>query len=498
MPKNVFISDIKTRENSEDESLRDIYQELDLKNLTVIYIDTTVNPLFRENQSNMYPFGGREMQLEGLNKEMSFLELLEKIVEQSKWDVDKIRLWDQSAYEDFLEKNYNVFDVSEYRDRIPNFTSLVEDEIVFPLFLTDQVLVVEKVDLPRQNFPNSPAPLVLDETEWLQTVVEDWGGRTPLKNKAVYDNVEIILSERNERQNSLFNTLGFLLQIISQVKGEAEADESKEGITQQSLYRAAKVRKELARFTTDNFERVEESKILSSQDIDTVEQYVKKVLDPSYKGGDLELTLASIMNGCIIEVYWAVDKKVRVYGRGYVERYINPDRLSPKFSIKLVRWFDGNYDPITFSMQPGLDPDRQEYPFNTAYSLKCFEWIMTIPEDSKRAPVFCSNCNKSEEKGEHLRCANCRLVFYCSKRCQILHWRSIHRGVCQKRNFAEESKSSRKEEDAAYCQLYDELQQRKRNEIGIRKVRLKASEENALDVTHEMNKNVQSVKIEGL
>lgn len=40
LPKNVVLAETREREEDEDESLKDLYQELDLKNLTLVAIDS--------------------------------------------------------------------------------------------------------------------------------------------------------------------------------------------------------------------------------------------------------------------------------------------------------------------------------------------------------------------------------------------------------------------------------------------------------------------------
>lgn len=45
----------------------------------------------------------------------------------------------------------------------------------------------------------------------------------------------------------------------------------------------------------------------------------------------------------------------------------------------------------------------------------------------------CANCNKTaNEQPDHRLslCGRCKLVKYCSKECQITHWKKIHRAVC--------------------------------------------------------------------
>jgi uncharacterized C2H2 Zn-finger protein len=46
------------------------------------------------------------------------------------------------------------------------------------------------------------------------------------------------------------------------------------------------------------------------------------------------------------------------------------------------------------------------------------------------------------------RCGSCEAVCYCSKRCQVLHWRLEHKAICQEK--AQKSQSL-KEEDLGVC-----------------------------------------------
>ena len=43
-------------------------------------------------------------------------------------------------------------------------------------------------------------------------------------------------------------------------------------------------------------------------------------------------------------------------------------------------------------------------------------------------PKTCASCFKV---GKHQACSGCFLVFYCSKNCQVAHWRSDHKAVCR-------------------------------------------------------------------
>ena len=52
----------------------------------------------------------------------------------------------------------------------------------------------------------------------------------------------------------------------------------------------------------------------------------------------------------------------------------------------------------------------------------------------KLPPPCCANCEKPNEKNEPLSaCARCGLVSYCSRECQIQHWKNEHKSNCYDR-----------------------------------------------------------------
>jgi uncharacterized paraquat-inducible protein A len=48
----------------------------------------------------------------------------------------------------------------------------------------------------------------------------------------------------------------------------------------------------------------------------------------------------------------------------------------------------------------------------------------------KTAIIHCSNCNAFEENVKYKRCSRCTLPNYCSKECQKVHWKAIHKANC--------------------------------------------------------------------
>jgi hypothetical protein len=55
-----------------------------------------------------------------------------------------------------------------------------------------------------------------------------------------------------------------------------------------------------------------------------------------------------------------------------------------------------------------------------------------FPTNSSRPARVCSNCNVLDTvERRHKACAGCGNTYYCSRRCQGVHWRSGHRGACR-------------------------------------------------------------------
>merc|ERR1719473_645505 len=57
---------------------------------------------------------------------------------------------------------------------------------------------------------------------------------------------------------------------------------------------------------------------------------------------------------------------------------------------------------------------------------------MGMPMLGERLKMKCENCDKPEsENREFKKCARCRKVLYCSKKCQKKHWKQKHKSVCR-------------------------------------------------------------------
>ena len=55
----------------------------------------------------------------------------------------------------------------------------------------------------------------------------------------------------------------------------------------------------------------------------------------------------------------------------------------------------------------------------------------TLEEIEKETAGLCFHCGKKEEPKESQRCARCRVVYYCSKKCQVEDWkRGGHKQAC--------------------------------------------------------------------
>jgi hypothetical protein len=52
-------------------------------------------------------------------------------------------------------------------------------------------------------------------------------------------------------------------------------------------------------------------------------------------------------------------------------------------------------------------------------------------KDIMRSCYRCAWCLDSLPKGEANSCARCRIVRYCSKQCQISHWKARHKNQCK-------------------------------------------------------------------
>ena len=51
----------------------------------------------------------------------------------------------------------------------------------------------------------------------------------------------------------------------------------------------------------------------------------------------------------------------------------------------------------------------------------------------------CAECNTVEEQsGQFSRCSQCKLVYFCSKKCQIRNWKASHKFICIRRDPEEE------------------------------------------------------------
>ncbi|MES1923029.1 ubiquitin-specific protease, partial [Bonamia ostreae] len=177
-----------------------------------------------------------------------------------------------------------------------------------------------------------------------------------------------------------------------------------------------------------------------------------------------------MMSRSLIQIFDVKSKQMLQYGKGYVEYSGNPDRLSSRFATKLVRWADHSYDPLNFSLQHGMDPDRHEMPFCNAYVELAFNWVDTIAPDAIRNTVTCAKCYKNDETKKQMVCKDCRLAFYCGRKCQILHWNEAHKAVCQKRDFKTESINNFEQEKTAFSSVIIELSDRMNGKRGIKKL----------------------------
>jgi hypothetical protein len=57
----------------------------------------------------------------------------------------------------------------------------------------------------------------------------------------------------------------------------------------------------------------------------------------------------------------------------------------------------------------------------------------SVPELSylwESKPNICGHCDAVAETGNFKKCLGCRCVRYCSRKCQIRHWKAAHRTEC--------------------------------------------------------------------
>jgi hypothetical protein len=51
--------------------------------------------------------------------------------------------------------------------------------------------------------------------------------------------------------------------------------------------------------------------------------------------------------------------------------------------------------------------------------------------EAAAAKRFCVNCDRTSEGGKFRVCMGCKSARYCSRACQIAHWKAGHRDVCR-------------------------------------------------------------------
>ena len=74
-------------------------------------------------------------------------------------------------------------------------------------------------------------------------------------------------------------------------------------------------------------------------------------------------------------------------------------------------------------------------------------------EEQRNANVLCSNCGKEGVQFRMPVCSQCNTVPYCSRECQRLHWKAIHKHECEelarlrKAKLTLEKKREKKEEE---------------------------------------------------
>ncbi|XP_060595368.1 uncharacterized protein LOC132749572 [Ruditapes philippinarum] len=101
----------------------------------------------------------------------------------------------------------------------------------------------------------------------------------------------------------------------------------------------------------------------------------------------------------------------------------------------------GNHDCVKLLLKHGGEPRTEDNEGTTAFELAKNQEIRSllhdavIDIDSKKeiSDVVCAQCKKpASEAGTLKRCGQCHVTLYCSKECQIAHWKQgDHKNKCE-------------------------------------------------------------------
>ncbi len=83
-------------------------------------------------------------------------------------------------------------------------------------------------------------------------------------------------------------------------------------------------------------------------------------------------------------------------------------------------------------LEQELDQEQKSLEKQQIYDLKLLRHAEKLAIIRTGEHLMCSNCSKPglESPGVLKRCVKCTCALYCSKDCQKLHWKSVHKFIC--------------------------------------------------------------------
>eukprot|EP01083_Nonionella_stella_P043303 116821_1 len=458
--------------NDSEEDLEDLdlFKNQTLEMLTIVIVDELESDAKEgiENDLNK-----NIISLEGLTSDLTSFELRQRVTKQTGWRDEELRLWKQEEYTNFKEALVDPFN-REFAF-FPEPLELPADRYLFPELLTGEILIAQRTKPLSLQLPTSTKPVIYGtKDEWLESRRSLWKGEAPPKDSIIYSQVDTVRTELGKGAGSLFMSLYYLLHEVDHVKGV------KEGATP-SIRRGMSLRKQMAGFVacsgitlpeseqataelrdtecckSDNPES--ESQTTSSREPESRNVvYARSLLSKEHKGSDLDIWLCAMMAGCIIQVFDVPNQRLKEYGKGFVESYGNPHRLSERFTIKLALFSDGRYEPLIFCNCATPHPNRIEEPFRIAKTILTFDWLAIQNPKSARPTRWCNQCHKRETRaGMFSHCGQCKMPVYCSKLCQRRDWTYSHRDVCEKVNPDKLLKNAIKRDKWEFTRIRDFL-----------------------------------------
>ncbi|GAA5974738.1 hypothetical protein JCM11641_007247 [Rhodosporidiobolus odoratus] len=74
---------------------------------------------------------------------------------------------------------------------------------------------------------------------------------------------------------------------------------------------------------------------------------------------------------------------------------------------------------------------RKQVMVGKGQAAKGYDPIFLPPEMTEEPKRHCAGCHELKTAVELKRCAGCKAVFYCSRKCQVEHWAPYHKAVCK-------------------------------------------------------------------